>query len=58
MMPIQKVVSIYKNSMDFQDKGSSRGTLQRTSSSQNSSNRLGQKDKNSFQTILKKTMSK
>ncbi len=55
MMPIQKVVNIYKNSMDLKDKGAS---TFRSNSSGSEKNSYSSKDKASFQAILKKTMAK
>lgn len=59
MMPIQKVLHIYKSSMDLKDRDGSH-TLYREGNRASSSkvNYTAAKDKNSFQSILKKTMSK
>ncbi len=58
MMPVQKVVNIYKSSMDLKDKSGSHTLYKDMSSSGAAKGSYSDKDKNSFQSILKKTMSK
>ncbi|MBC7420661.1 MAG: hypothetical protein H7328_08030 [Bdellovibrio sp.] len=57
MMPVQKVVKIYKNAMDLKDNGKSQA-LHREPSSSEKNNYSDKDPKNSFQSILKKTMLK
>ena len=59
MMPVQKVVNIYKSAMDLKEKSTSH-TLYRDGSSPTNSKKLldGKDSKNLFESVLKKTMSK
>ena len=54
MLPVQKVIQVYKSSMDLKDKNTSQALFKESDQEKNS---YSNKDsKNSFQSILKKTM--
>lgn len=60
MMPVQKVLNIYKTSMDLKDKDQSRSAeYNRTFSSGSDKHKNNRDDsKNSFSTVLKKALQK
>lgn len=58
MIPVQKVLNIYKSSMDLKDKGNSNNFIYRELTAMGNKNTYSDKDKNSFRAILKKELEK